>query len=170
LDLLRTRFAAQGNEKVYSSLLYSIQHILKDEGIRGFYRGASTGVMQIFPYMGLFFASYETSRTWLNVGRGWDEAIAGTVAGTLSKFVVFPFDLVRKRLQVQGPTRTLYAIHDVPLYKGTIASARIILHREGVRGLYKGCFVSLVKAAPTSAVTMWTFSESLRFLEWLREK
>ncbi|KAI7139457.1 hypothetical protein KC324_g16375, partial [Hortaea werneckii] len=59
LDLLRTRFAAQGTEKVYAGLLASLRDITRHEGPAGFFRGLSAGVGQIVPYMGLFFACYE---------------------------------------------------------------------------------------------------------------
>jgi solute carrier family 25 thiamine pyrophosphate transporter 19 len=49
LDLLRTRFAAQGNERVYPSIMYSLRHIWKHEGVKGFYRGVGAGVVQVTP-------------------------------------------------------------------------------------------------------------------------
>ena len=39
LDLLRTRFAAQGNDRVYASLRRAVWEIRRDEGPRGFFRG-----------------------------------------------------------------------------------------------------------------------------------
>lgn len=40
---------------------------------------------------------------------------------------------------------------------------------EGVRGLYRGLTVALVKAAPASAMTMWSFETTMRFLKWKDE-
>jgi solute carrier family 25 thiamine pyrophosphate transporter 19 len=40
---------------------------------------------------------------------------------------------------------------------------RMIVVAEGVRGLYRGLVVSLIKAAPASAVTMWTYERALKF-------
>ncbi|KAJ2994583.1 mitochondrial thiamine pyrophosphate transporter [Globomyces sp. JEL0801] len=57
-DLLRTRFAAQGNVKIYHSLLGAITDIRKAEGIRGFYRGLLPSVASIMPQMGLVFESH----------------------------------------------------------------------------------------------------------------
>ncbi|KAG9762718.1 hypothetical protein KCU75_g10089, partial [Aureobasidium melanogenum] len=114
LDLLRTRFAAQGNDRVYNSLLSSIRDISMNEGPKGFFRGLGAGIGQIVPYMGLFFAFYEAlkpafagvSMPLESLGSG--DAIAGVLASMLSKTAVFPLDTVRKRLQVQGPTRAKY--------------------------------------------------------------
>lgn len=168
LDLLRTRFAAQGPERIYRSLIGSIQDIARHEGAAGFFRGCSAAVAQIVPYMGLFFTAYESLRPtmgqWESLPFGSGDAAAGVVASVLAKTGVFPLDLVRKRLQVQGPTRTRYVHRNIPEYHGVIRSIALILRTQGVRGLYRGLTVSLFKAAPASAVTMWTYEHVLRYL------
>lgn len=167
LDLLRTRFAAQGNDPVYTSLRKAIMEIQRDEGIRGFFRGLAPGLAQIVPLMGIFFCIYESARppiAQLNLPFGSGDATAGILASITAKTVVFPLDLVRKRIQVQGPTRNRYVHKNIPEYRGTISSIRQILKRERIRGLYRGLTVSLLKAAPASAVTMWTYERVLNLL------
>ncbi|KAI9717863.1 MAG: mitochondrial thiamine pyrophosphate transporter [Candelaria pacifica] len=167
LDLLRTRFAAQGTERIYTSLLGSIRDIARHEGPRGFFQGLTAGVGQVVPYMGLFFATYETLRVPLSdfgLPYGSGDATAGVLASVIAKSGVFPLDLIRKRLQVQGPTRARYVLRDIPVYKGVFATMRTIIQNEGGRGLYRGLAVSLLKAAPASAVTMWTYERVLKLL------
>lgn len=168
LDLLRTRFAAQGKERIYRSLFGSIQDIARHEGPPGFFRGCSAAVVQIVPYMGLFFTAYEGLRPMMgqleSLPFGSGDAAAGVVASVLAKTGVFPLDLVRKRLQVQGPTRTRYVHRNIPEYNGVLRTIAMILRTQGVRGLYRGLTVSLFKAAPASAVTMWTYEHVLRLL------
>ena len=168
LDLLRTRFAAQGRERVYLSLFSSVRDIAHKEGSRGFFRGCSAAVGQIVPYMGLFFATYETLRPALSSAEhlpfGSGDAVAGVVASVLAKTGVFPLDLVRKRLQVQGPTRPLYVHRNIPEYRGVFNTISMIVRTQGVRGLYRGLAVSLFKAAPASAVTMWSYETALKVL------
>jgi solute carrier family 25 thiamine pyrophosphate transporter 19 len=173
LDLLRTRFAAQGTTRVYKNLWFGIHEIRRQEGCAGFFRGLSAGVGQIIPYMGIFFASYETLReplSSLSLPFGSSDAISGVLAAVAGKTAVFPLDLVRKRLQVQGPTRGLYVHRDIPVYVGVLSSMRRIVQSEGPRGLYRGLTVSLVKAAPTSAVTMWVYERMLRGLKGMEER
>ncbi|KAL1955885.1 hypothetical protein VTO42DRAFT_7958 [Malbranchea cinnamomea] len=169
-DLLRTRFAAQGNDRIYPSILSSVRSIAREEGVRGFFRGVSAAVGQIVPYMGLFFSTYEALRVPiadLQLPFGSGDATAGVIASVLAKTGVFPLDLVRKRLQVQGPTRSRYVHTNIPEYHGVFRTIRTILETQGVRGLYRGLTVSLLKAAPASAVTMWTYERSLKLLkEW----
>ncbi|KFY26915.1 hypothetical protein V493_03777 [Pseudogymnoascus sp. VKM F-4281 (FW-2241)] len=165
LDLLRTRFAAQGPQKVYPSLWSGIRAIATNEGPAGFFRGLSAGIIQIVPYMGLFFSAYETLRPYsstLTLPFGSGDAVAGVAASVFAKTAVFPLDLVRKRLQVQGPTRRQYVVGGLA-YRGVGGSMRAIVRREGMRGLYRGLTVSLIKAAPASAVTMWTYERALAF-------
>lgn len=172
LDLLRTRFAAQGTERIYTSLLASVRDIARSEGPAGFFRGCSAAVGQIVPYMGLFFATYESLRPVLsgleNMPFGSGDAAAGVIASVLAKSGVFPLDLVRKRLQVQGPTRTLYVHRNIPEYRGVFSTIAMIVRTQGVRGLYRGLTVSLIKAAPASAITMWTYERSLKLLRDFR--
>ncbi|OAR00175.1 hypothetical protein LLEC1_07877 [Akanthomyces lecanii] len=167
LDLLRTRFAAQGTDKVYRGLLGAIGSIYKDEGPRGFFRGIAPTLAQIVPYMGIFFVTYEALKVRMadmQLPWGTGDATAGVAGSIIAKTAVFPLDLVRKRIQVQGPTRTRYVYSDIPEYKTTLGALRTIVTREGFRGLYKGLPISLIKAAPGSAVTVWTYERALQFM------
>ena len=144
LDLLRTRFAAQGTEKIYSSLLQSVRDIAKYEGPRGYFQGLGAGIGQIIPYMGMFFATYEALRlplSGLQLPFGSGDATAGVMASVISKTAVFPLDLIRKRLQVQGPTRAKYVHKNIPVYKGVFRTMQHIIKNEGRRGLYRGLTV-----------------------------
>ncbi|KAK3310586.1 mitochondrial carrier domain-containing protein [Chaetomium strumarium] len=173
LDLLRTRFAAQGIERVYTGLWRAVVQIQREEGARGFFRGLGPGMAQIVPYMGCFFAVYETLRPHLmglDLPFGGGGAVAGTIASVMAKTGTFPLDLVRKRIQVQGPTRSRYVHKNIPVYEGTLGAMRTIVRTEGVRGLYRGLTVSLFKAAPASAVTMWTYERALRFYTGLGQR
>jgi len=123
--------------------------------------------------MGIFFAIYETLHPLtasVSLPFGSADAVVGTLASVMAKSAVFPLDLVRKRLQVQGPTRALYVHRDIPVYKGVARTVAQVLRTEGPRGLYRGLGVSLVKAAPASAVTMWTYERALKVLRDMEER
>ena len=167
LDLLRTRFAAQGTQKVYEGIFGSIRDISRHEGTRGFFRGCIAANGQIIPYMGLFFSSYEMFHQFLGgktLPFSSGDAISGVLASVLAKTAVFPLDLVRKRLQVQGPTRSKYIHTNIPEYRGVIRSLIQINRREGVRGMYRGLTVSLMKSAPASAITMYVYERTLHLM------
>jgi len=158
-------------------LLSSIGQIYRIEGPQGFFRGLGAGLIQIVPYMGIFFCTYESIRSLsrritdnpsisIYLSHGTADAISGAAAAIVGKTSIFPLDLIRKRLQVQGPTRELYVHRNIPLYNGIWQAAKTTVQMEGIRGLYRGLTVALVKAAPASAATMWTFETTMRFLKW----
>lgn len=148
LDLLRTRFAAQGTERIYPGLVGALRVISREEGARGYFRGLSAAIGSIVPYMGLFFTSYEFFHQKLGgktLPFGSGDAAAGVMASVLAKTFTFPLDLIRKRLQVQGPSRTRYVHTNIPFYKGAWRGLYAIWRKEGVRGWYRGLTVSLIK-------------------------
>jgi len=53
----------------------------------------------------------------------------------------------------------------VPEYgRGVVGTLGMILKSEGLRGLYRGLPVGLIKAAPASAVTVWTYERTMGLL------
>lgn len=172
LDLLRTRFALQGRERVYASIPRAVADIWTYEGPRGFFRGAGAAVIQIGPNFGVFFAAYESAKKILSrvpSASGWENATAGAVASTTAKVVTYPLDFARKRMQAQGPVRGQFVHRNIPVYTNSVDVLLKVARTEGMRGWYKGVVVSLVKAAPSSAVTMWVYEQTIKLLRKRRE-
>ncbi|KAI8968013.1 mitochondrial carrier domain-containing protein [Mycotypha africana] len=170
-DLLRTRFAIQGKDKVvYNGLSHAVSDIYQNEGMRGFYRGLGSSIVQIMPYMGLMFFSYESlcsmagalqeKNIMSNDHKRVTDMLCGSIAGIVSKTGVFPIDVVRKRLQVQGPHLSEYAVSSIPNYahqKSIFRCLNKIVQTEGFLGLYKGIVPGLLKAGPSGAVYFLMF-------------
>ncbi|KAI8877449.1 mitochondrial carrier [Backusella circina FSU 941] len=159
-DLLRTRFALQSTEQHYTSIAQAVRSIYVEEGgVRGFYRGLWPAIIQIMPYMGLLFASYDAFAAGFKKLRDENilsakykpshDMISGALSGFFSKTLIYPFDLVRKRLQVQGQT-----------YEPWLKCLKSIVVKEGFKSLYKGLAPSLLKVAPANAVTFMVFEET----------
>ncbi|EWC45994.1 hypothetical protein DRE_04787 [Drechslerella stenobrocha 248] len=148
------------------------------EGIRA----ALTGVIGIPPSVSAAAASGGRTGGEAAALDGWSwitqllglvggaDALAGVMGGVVAKTGVFPLDTIRKRLQVQGPTRGMYVHGDIPVHEGMVKCATDVVRREGWRGLYRGLTVSLVKAAPASAVTMWTYGRVIELGDWLEAR
>ncbi|KAM8844093.1 mitochondrial thiamine pyrophosphate carrier isoform 1-T1 [Spinachia spinachia] len=58
LDTLRTRFAAQGETKVYRNLRHAVSTMWRSEGPLTFYRGLCPTLVAVFPYAGMQFFFY----------------------------------------------------------------------------------------------------------------
>ncbi|CAG8527491.1 1394_t:CDS:2 [Racocetra fulgida] len=125
--------------------------------------------MQIIPYMGLMFGSKIVEKSlWFSNLKGTEDFFSGALAGMISKTGIFPLDLLRKRLQIQGPNRSKYVIKNIPAYSSSIYSCiRQIIIGEGFFGLYKGLTPALLKAVPVSATTFFVYGQAKKLLESL---
>ncbi|CAM0884641.1 unnamed protein product [Alopecurus aequalis] len=167
-DLLRTILASQGEPKVYPTMRSALFDIIQTRGVRGLYAGLSPTLVEIIPYAGLQFGSYDTFKrsmmSWNRYRHGNEEDdsassfqlfLCGFAAGTFSKAACHPLDVVKKRFQIEGLKRhpRYGARIESSTYKGMYHALKEIVVKEGVGGLYKGLFPSVVKSAPAGAVT-----------------
>lgn len=157
-DVIRTRLIAQGTS-VYKSTFSSFYKIVSLEGVTGLYRGLLPTVLQVAPHAGVQFMTYKfvdnvyrtfyklDDTSYLFVG----STIAGAVSGLVAKTSIYPFDLIKKRLQIQGflDNRTGFGKNFVCRRSLYDCLARIF-KEEGVSGLFKGLSPSLIKAVVTS--------------------
>ncbi|NWZ46672.1 mitochondrial thiamine pyrophosphate carrier isoform X1 [Haliaeetus albicilla] len=164
VDTLRTRFAAQGEPKIYPNLRHAVVTMYQTEGPRTFYRGLTPTIIAIFPYAGLQFSSYNILQQfseWVipaeeKKGGNVKNLVCGSCAGIISKTLTYPFDLFKKRLQVGGFERARAAFGQVRMYRGLLDCIRQIMREEGPGGFFKGLSPSLLKAAvSTGLVFFW---------------
>ncbi|XP_041072560.1 mitochondrial thiamine pyrophosphate carrier isoform X1 [Carcharodon carcharias] len=155
LDTLRTRFVAQGEPKVYKSLWHAVVTMYRKEGPLSFYRGLTPTVLAVFPYAGFQFAFYNIfhhiSEWAVTPGEtrmgNIENLVCGSCAGVISKTLTYPFDLLKKRLQVEGFEQARAAFGQVQTYNGFLNCAYQVARSEGLRGFFKGLSPSMLKAA-----------------------
>ena len=179
-DLCRTTFAAKGLQSGRAgaaaaaaatasvgggmapprSILGFARDIYRTQGIRGFYAGAGPAAVQIVPYMGINFAMYEyfTRTTWERSVMG--AGTAGAVAGGTSKFLVYPIDTIKKRLQAQS---FIGLPHEQ--YRGMMDCATTMLREEGFASFYRGLAPTVLKSCSATALTFAFFTLSKNLLE-----
>ncbi|OAY27756.1 mitochondrial thiamine diphosphate carrier 2 [Manihot esculenta] len=183
-DLLRTILASQGEPKVYPTMRSAFVDIIRTRGFRGLYAGLSPTLVEIVPYAGLQFGTYDTFKRWTmawnqrrfsntsstNIGdnlSSFQLFVCGLAAGTCAKLVCHPLDVVKKRFQIEGLQRhpKYGARVEHRAYRNMIDALRRILQVEGWAGLYKGIVPSTIKAAPAGAVTFVAYELTSDWLE-----
>nr|XP_020472077.1 mitochondrial thiamine pyrophosphate carrier [Monopterus albus]XP_020472078.1 mitochondrial thiamine pyrophosphate carrier [Monopterus albus] len=177
LDTLRTRFAAQGEPKVYRNLRHAVSSMYCSEGVLTFYRGLSPTLVAVFPYAGLQFFFYNVFKKLLapepksgNSGGNLRSLVCGSGAGMISKTITYPFDLFKKRLQVGGFGAARVHFGQVRNYKGLVDCMVQIAEEEGVRGFFKGLSPSLVKAALSTGFTFFWYEFFLNAMRNLKQR
>jgi len=60
----------------------------------------------------------------------------GNIAGSISQTLTYPFDVLRRKMQVTG-------MEGGPKYSNALDALKSTLYGEGVRGLYRGLWPNL---------------------------
>ncbi|XP_047427759.1 mitochondrial thiamine pyrophosphate carrier [Mugil cephalus] len=177
LDTLRTRFAAQGEPKVYRNLRHAVSTMWRSEGALTFYRGLSPTLLAVFPYAGLQFFFYNVFKKLLdpppktgNSGGNFRSLISGSGAGMISKTLTYPFDLFKKRLQVGGFEEARVHFGQVRSYRNLLDCMVQITKEEGIRGFFKGLSPSLVKAALSTGFIFFWYEFFLSTMRKIKER
>ncbi|XP_057324317.1 mitochondrial thiamine pyrophosphate carrier-like isoform X1 [Microplitis mediator] len=173
-DIARTRLVAQSsNHKIYTGLFNCYATILKTESVRTLFRGLSLTLLQIAPHTGLQFLFYNISKKLYKRLKpdtditATNSLVSGSIAGLLSKTAIYPMDLARKRLQIQGFEHGRVGFGKFFQCGGLIDCFVRIVKEEGVLGLFKGLLPSQVKATATSSLHFTFYEQALQLLRFV---
>ncbi|KLU83669.1 mitochondrial carrier protein [Magnaporthiopsis poae ATCC 64411] len=178
LDIVRTRLSIQSasfadlGERTgeLPGMWATMVRMYKDEGgFRALYRGIIPTVTGVAPYVGLNFMTYEFMRTHLtpegdknpNAAR---KLLAGAISGAVAQTCTYPFDVLRRRFQINTMSGMGYQYKSIP------DAIKVILMQEGPKGLYKGIVPNLLKVAPSMASSWLSFEVARDFFVSLDPK
>ena len=88
----------------------------------------------------------------------WEYSVAASTAKMIAIVATYPHEVVRTRLREQ-------AINGAFKYTGFLNTLNIIAKEEGVRGLYGGMGLHLLRSVPNAAVMFVTFELVSNFLD-----
>lgn len=158
VDVVRTRLVAQGEPRRFSSIYSVCRHMCVCEGLSSFLRGFTPAVLLTSPYTALQFGAFSvcsrlcTLIPLMEEKPGSRALCAGFMAGLLSKTAVYPLDVIKKRMQIQGFDAGTSNFGKVRVYSSWVQCVRVTVGEEGWRGLYRGLAASTVKSAVTTAL------------------
>lgn len=157
---------------LHSGPLSVIKHIYTQNGLRGFYLGHFPTFLRETGGGAAWFGSYEAVCRML-VARAQAVApagktvtqsdlaapqlmLAGALAGMAYNFILFPADCIKSHMQTQDVLRSQRGGTPAPSL-GFLATGKEIFRSEGIRGLYRGCGITVARSAPSSAIIFMTY-------------
>ena len=176
LDIIRTRLSIQsasfaGLQKragkppgMYET---GVMMYKTEGGIKGLYRGIIPTIAGVAPYVGLNFMTYEAVRQYFTdpgeKNPVWYRKLAaGAISGAFAQTCTYPFDVLRRRFQVNSMPGMGNK------YTSISNALQTIVKQEGPLALYKGIVPNLLKVAPSMASSWLSFELTRDYLVSLK--
>ena len=163
IELVKCKMQLPGRHSLESkpSIINLAVTIYRHHGILGFWHGQLGTLIRETGGSAAWFGSYEGMKAIFRSSQGEkrDYSIrellfAGAVAGMTYNFICYPADTIKSRMQTEevGPgSNSKQRFWRV---------AKTTWVQQGVKGLYRGCGITVGRAAPSSAL-IFTIYEAL---------
>ncbi len=160
LDFVRGRMTTCPG--VYKNWQSALVEIYRKGGIRALFEGVNHSNSWAAVYYGVQFFAYDSlkqlySNTMIKLGKKpvidtSTGLVFGAISGSFCVSAAYPFELIRRKLQVQG-----FGGRPVK-YEGWIDCFKQVVKNEGgYRGLFKGLGANMFKTPPSIAITFGTY-------------
>ncbi|GJQ08610.1 hypothetical protein GpartN1_g401.t1 [Galdieria partita] len=162
LDTLKARFQFQHGAQVkYHGIINAFVTVVKEEGVRkGLYAGVGAVLVGSIPSNALTFAVYSSTKRALQTrGNSLEQVVlidlfAGAAGEIAALATYVPCEVIAKRMQTE-------AIGYSRQYRSVSDAFRVIIHTEGIRGLYTGITSTMLRDIPFTSL-QFTFFELLK--------
>ena len=169
--------SAPGTLAIAPRPLAVIREVFRHQGLRGFWHGQLGTLIRETGGCAAWFGSKETVtllfRRWNASSSSspsttsksnstsvstpqnlplplWQQALAGASAGMAYNFLFFPADTIKSRMQTVAANSTAKKIRFWD-------EGRVIWRSYGMRGLYRGCGITVARSVPSSALIFVVF-------------
>ena len=176
LDLVRVKMAYITHRKdaqivpLIKNIYYGSDFVDSKKGIQNFYRGFMPTMYGMIPYAGVAFFAHdamhdifksplfrdvavykqkENGHVLLNT---WAELVSGGLAGMLSQTAAYPFEIIRRRLQVTKIAKM-----------NCLSMAKLIYKEQGFKSFYVGLSIGYIKVMPMVACSFYVYEQ----MKWL---
>jgi solute carrier family 25 (mitochondrial phosphate transporter), member 23/24/25/41 len=124
----------------------SLKHILKNEGVFGFWKGNGVNCMRVFPQYAINYTIYRNVLKHMELENKFHNIFASSfLAGSLSMLCIYPLETSRTFLSLQSNKNQ---------YKNFLD----IIKKVPFKNLYGGSMMSIMGFAPWNAISLTTFN------------
>ncbi|XP_058096804.1 probable mitochondrial adenine nucleotide transporter BTL3 [Magnolia sinica] len=169
MDTIRTQLVAPGGEAL-GGVIGAFRHMIQTEGFFSLYKGLVPSIISMAPSGAVFYGVYDILKSaYLHSPEGKKRILDqqgqelnaldqlelgplrtllyGAVAGACAEAATYPFEVVRRQLQMQVQATRMNAF----------ATCAKILERGGVPALYAGLIPSLLQVLPSAAISYFVY-------------
>lgn len=169
MDTIKVRLQTQhlfhpGQTEFYKGTWDCFLKTVKNEGVRGLYRGMTTPILGVPCIFALSFFGFSLGKR-LMATQFPDEdlpmhhlLVAGSLSGVMTALVVTPGDRIKCLLQVQE--REAAAAR----FKGPFDCGFKLLKEGGIRNIYRGACATLLRDCPARATYFTTYETTKKAL------
>ncbi|KAF1800620.1 mitochondrial carrier domain-containing protein [Mucor lusitanicus] len=154
LDTLKVRLQTQPSPPIYKNATDCFRQLIKQEGLKGLYRGVAPPLAGIGFCNAVMFMSNGYFRRWLQKDGSkplsiLEIGVAGSMAGSVMSFLNCPIELLKVKLQTQDPKGVInmHGKLEAP-YKGVIDCGIRSIRSQGLLAIYRGMGMTLLRDAP----------------------
>ncbi|XP_030535036.1 probable mitochondrial adenine nucleotide transporter BTL3 [Rhodamnia argentea] len=171
MDTIRTKMVAPGGEAL-GGIIGAFRHMVQTEGVFSLYKGLVPAIVAMAPSGAVFYGVYDILKSaYLHTPEGRKRLehmkqegrelnameqlelgpirtlLYGAIAGACSEASTYPFEVVRRQLQMQLRTTRL----------SPLATCVKIVEQGGVPALYAGLIPSLLQVLPSAAISYFVY-------------
>lgn len=173
MDTIRTRMVAPGGEAL-GGVVGVFSHMVQTEGIFSLYKGLVPSLISMAPSGAVFYGVYDILKSaYLHSPQGIKRRLMmakqhegkklsaldqlelspamtllyGAIAGCCAEAATYPFEVVRRQLQMQVQSNKLNAF----------ATCVKIVEQGGVSALYAGLLPSLLQVLPSASISYFVY-------------
>ncbi|XP_024393427.1 probable envelope ADP,ATP carrier protein, chloroplastic isoform X2 [Physcomitrium patens] len=146
LDVLRLRLAVDPTTR---SMGQVVGTMLREEGLKSFYKGLGPSLLGIAPYIALNFCVFDLVKKSLPEDfKKKPEAtfMTALVSASFATAMCYPLDTARRQMQMKGSP-----------FNSFMDAIPGIINRDGFFGLYRGFVPNVLKNLPNSSIRLTTF-------------
>ncbi|XP_043979081.1 cAMP-dependent protein kinase type II-alpha regulatory subunit-like isoform X3 [Gambusia affinis] len=164
LDTIKVRLQTQPKPKPGESLLYAgtvdcFKKTLAKEGVKGLYKGMAAPIIGVTPMFAVCFFGFGLGKKLQQ--RTPDDVLtypqlfaAGMLSGIFTTAIMTPGERIKCLLQIQASSGEVK-------YAGPMDCVKQLYKESGIRGIYKGTALTLMRDVPASGMYFMSY-------EWLK--
>lgn len=172
LRVIKTRLMLQQhNENWVQDTIEAVRKIYIVDGVRGYWAGLVPGLV-LSSNGGLQLYFYETMKDVLGSDANWKVMLAGCISKVVSTSLLFPMLTVMIKLQqeqysqliLKTSTNLHVSVKGERMFKGVRHCFEESVKYDGIRGLYRGLPIHLMRVIPSSGLFFLVYEKMMEMM------